>query len=150
MQRATRILVIAAVTLAFAIPAALATDAPQGKPQTTCPVTGEKIDKNVHVDYQGQRVYFCCEKCPPEFRKDPEKHFAKFEQDGVKLENIQTTCPVSGEKLGEGDMGEPVTVAYKGRNVKLCCNGCVKKFKAEPAKYLAMLPGEQPKPAAHK
>ena len=46
---------------------------------------------------------------------------------------ILDTCPVSGEELG--GMGEPVTLVVEGREVKLCCNGCVKKMKAEPAKY---------------
>jgi YHS domain-containing protein len=48
-----------------------------------------------------------------------------------------TTCVVSGEKLGE--MGAPVVINYKGTEVRFCCNGCVKKFKADPEKYLAKL-----------
>ncbi|MBZ5587937.1 MAG: YHS domain-containing protein [Acidobacteriia bacterium] len=122
---------------------ALAVEAPAAKPQATCPVSGAPIDRSVHLDYQGQRIYFCCAKCLPEFRKDPEKYFAVFEKEGVQLENVQTTCPVSGEKLGEGDMGAPVSVQYKGRTVQFCCKMCVKKFDADPAKYLAVMPGEQ-------
>jgi len=124
--------------------ALLAADSAVVKPQTTCPVSGEKIDKSVHVDFQGQRIYFCCDKCPAKFKADPEKYFAKIAAEGVTLENIQTSCPVSGEKLGEGDMGEPVAHAYQGRTVMFCCNSCVKKFDKDPAKYLAKLPGEQP------
>ena len=117
-----------------------------GKPQTTCPVSGEKIDtaSSPHLDWQGQRIYFCCNKCPVEFKKDPEKYFAKIAAEGVTLENTQTTCPVSDEKLGEGDMGAPVAVQYKGRTVMLCCKMCQSKLEKEPAKYLAKLPGEQP------
>ena len=116
---------------------------PAAAPQTKCPVSGTPIDRSVHVDYQGQRIYFCCAKCPAEFRKDPEKYLAAFEREGVQLENIQTACPVSGEKLGEDDMGKPVSIRYKGRTVQFCCKMCVKKFEADPAKYLAALPGEQ-------
>ena len=122
---------------------ALAADQPAAAPQTKCPVSGTPIDRSVHVDHQGQRIYFCCAKCPAEFRKDPEKYFAAFEREGVQLENIQTACPVSGEKLGEDDMGKPVSIRYKGRTVQFCCKMCVKKFEADPAKYLAALPGEQ-------
>ena len=113
--------------------------------QTVCPVSGEAIDKasSPHVDWEGQRVYFCCNKCPVKFKADPEKYFAKLAEAGVELENVQTACPVSGEDLG-GEMGEPVVVTYKGRTVKLCCNMCKPKFEKEPAKYLAKLPGEQP------
>jgi hypothetical protein len=49
----------------------------------------------------------------------------------------QTTCVVSGEKLGE--MGAPVVINYKGLEVRFCCNSCVKKFNADPEKYLAKL-----------
>lgn len=133
-----------ALTLTAGVVAAIGAEKPAAKPQTTCPVSGQPIDKNVHLDYQGQRIYFCCPKCPAEFRKDPEKYFAKFEADGIQLENVQTTCPVSGEKLGEGgDMGPPVTLAYKGRTIKFCCKMCIGKFQKDPGTYLAKLPGEQ-------
>ena len=45
-----------------------------------------------------------------------------------------TTCPVSGDKLGE--MGKPFVFEYKGREVKLCCPDCKKDFDKEPAKYM--------------
>jgi YHS domain-containing protein len=58
-----------------------------------------------------------------------------------------TLCPVSGEKVG-GDMGKPVPVVYKGKVVNLCCGGCVKKFAADPAKYLAKAEAQAKAPAA--
>ena len=45
------------------------------------------------------------------------------------------TCVVSDEKFG-GDMGDPYVFTYEGREVKLCCEGCLKDFKKDPAKYL--------------
>lgn len=45
-----------------------------------------------------------------------------------------TTCPVSGDKLGE--MGKPYILEYKGREVKLCCPDCKKDFEKDPAKYM--------------
>jgi YHS domain-containing protein len=44
------------------------------------------------------------------------------------------TCIVSGDKLGE--MGDPFVYAYKGREIKFCCKGCLKDFNKEPAKYI--------------
>jgi len=44
-------------------------------------------------------------------------------------------CPVSGEKI-DGSEGEPVKFTYLGKVYEFCCNGCVKKFKAEPIKYI--------------
>jgi YHS domain-containing protein len=45
-----------------------------------------------------------------------------------------TTCPVSGDKLGE--MGKPFVTEYKGHEVKLCCKDCKKDFDKDPAKYM--------------
>ena len=45
-----------------------------------------------------------------------------------------TTCPVSGDKLGE--MGKPFIFEYKGHEVKLCCPDCKKDFDKDPAKYM--------------
>ena len=45
-----------------------------------------------------------------------------------------TTCPVSGDKLGE--MGKPFVIEYKGQEVKLCCKDCKKDFDKDPAKYI--------------
>ena len=47
------------------------------------------------------------------------------------------TCVVSGDKLGE--MGDPFVYAYKGREIKFCCKGCLKDFKKDPAKYIKMI-----------
>ena len=44
------------------------------------------------------------------------------------------TCVVSDGKLGE--MGDPYVFTYKGREVKLCCKGCLKTFEKDPAKYI--------------
>ena len=52
--------------------------------------------------------------------------------DGCPL--LLTTCPVSGEKLGE--MGKPFTFTYKDQEVKLCCKGCKKDFDKDPEKFI--------------
>lgn len=51
-----------------------------------------------------------------------------------------STCPVSGEKVGE--MGPPVTIDYQGKKVAFCCDSCVSKFQKDPAKYQAKLPAK--------
>lgn len=65
---------------------AAAVQAPAAKPQTTCPVMSEPINKAVFADYQGKRVYFCCNMCKATFQKDPEKIIKKLEAEGVTLE----------------------------------------------------------------
>ena len=48
--------------------------------QTTCPVMGLPINKDLFTVYKGKKVYFCCPGCKPEFEKNPEKYLAKLPQ----------------------------------------------------------------------
>jgi YHS domain-containing protein len=57
-----------------------ATQAAAAMEQTLCPVSGDKIDKNVFIEYKGKKVYFCCASCKSIFDKDPEKYLAKLPQ----------------------------------------------------------------------
>jgi hypothetical protein len=49
----------------------------------------------------------------------------------------QIVCPVSEENLGS--MGKPVKVTAAGRTFFLCCDGCNKDLKKDPAAYVAKL-----------
>ena len=62
--------------------------------------------------------------------------FASGQQAEPKPDKL-TTCPVSGNKLGE--MGKPYVFTYKDREVKLCCKECKKDFDKDPAKYLKLI-----------
>ena len=53
------------------------------------------------------------------------------------------TCVVSGEKLG--GMGKEYVFTYQGQEVKLCCKSCLKKFNADPAKYMKKIHEAQAK-----
>jgi|GEM_PF-1938531 len=61
-----------------ASPAALA--------QAECPIMGGEIDKEVYVDHDGKRVYFCCPPCIKKFMRDPDLNIEKLEATGVVLE----------------------------------------------------------------
>ena len=83
----------------------------------------------------------------------------KEQIDTLKKSYPLTTCVVSGEKLETSSMGEPVDYLYKTKGadgkettrlIRLCCPGCIKKFKADPEKYLKILdanPAKGPKSA---
>jgi YHS domain-containing protein len=58
---------------------------------------------------------------------------AADKKDAPKPDKL-TTCPVSGDKLGE--MGKPYVFEYKGREVKLCCSSCKKDFDKDPATFI--------------
>lgn len=71
---------------------------------------------------------------------------AEDKKDAPKPDNL-TTCPVSGDKLGE--MGKPFVFEYKGHEVKLCCKDCKKDFDKEPEKYMKKIEEADKAPAAH-
>lgn len=47
------------------------------------------------------------------------------------------SCPVSDEKFGSEDMGDPVAIEHEGRDIRFCCESCIKPFKKDPARFLA-------------
>ncbi|MDH3889630.1 MAG: hypothetical protein OEV49_00985 [candidate division Zixibacteria bacterium] len=55
--------------------------------QTKCPVSGEELKKGkAYTDYEGRRVYLCCEGCIPMFEKDPKKFLAALDKPAEKSE----------------------------------------------------------------
>lgn len=66
-------------------------DKPLAGKQTVCPVKHGKINKDLYVDYKGQRIYFCCKECIPIFNKDPEAYLKRMQQEGVTPEKTPTT-----------------------------------------------------------
>lgn len=60
----------------------------KGKPQTVCPVMGGSIDKDYYVDYDGKRIYVCCDECVETVKADPEKYIKELEKEGFVLEKV--------------------------------------------------------------
>jgi len=114
---AVRALSVVAVLVAFVAvaPAAFA------KPQDKCPVMGGDIDKSVFVDYEGQRVYFCCPGCIGKFKADPATYLAKLKADGVELEKSPASAATAASASSEAKScgcGDGKTCA------KDCACGC--------------------------
>jgi YHS domain-containing protein len=124
---------VAAAVLFAVVALAVHADDMKGT-QTKCPVMGNPINKEVYVDHKDMRVFFCCEACIGEFKKDPAKYIEKMKAAGEKPMMLarQSVCPVTGEEL---PMNAPF-VDVMGKRVQLCCNGCVKAVKENPEKYL--------------
>lgn len=72
-------------------------------------------------------------------KQPPKGGDTKEKKETVKPYKL-TTCIVSDEKLGA--MGEQFVFVYQGQEIKLCCEGCKKKFDKDPAKYLKKLEGK--------
>jgi YHS domain-containing protein len=123
------ILLLTAASLAFA----------EGKPQTTCPVMGGKINKQLYVDTNGFRIYICCEGCIGAIKAEPQKYIDKLTADGVEIgKTPQTTCPVmKGKKINP-----KLYVDAEGYRIYVCCGTCVKAVKADPAKYIKQMKAE--------
>lgn len=111
-------------------------------PLQTCPVSGEPLtedgeDAAINAVYGNRLVRFCCNMCRSKFKKAPAKYIAKLDKaaaDAQRKDYPLTTCPVSGEQLGE--MGDPVEVVVAGRLVRLCCKMCKPKLMANPKPFL--------------
>jgi YHS domain-containing protein len=99
--------------------------------QKTCPVSGKPIAKDQFIEYEGRKVYFCCDKCPEKFKDSPTKYLpALYRQ--IYPQTVQVKCPVMGEPIDGKTF-----VEYQGRLINFCCPMCTDKFKADPAKYMA-------------
>ncbi len=126
--------------------------------QGTCPVSGQplgKMGKPIPVTVGGETLYVCCAGCIDAVKSNPTKYFAKKPQlvvtkatdaDAAAIAR-QKNCPVMDEPLG--GMGPPLKVTGLGRDVFLCCQGCLKSLEKEPQKYLAKLP-PLPRPSVTK
>ncbi|MCD6392824.1 MAG: YHS domain-containing protein [Planctomycetes bacterium] len=56
---------------------------PESVTNEYCPVlTDKKVDPEVFSDYDGKRVYFCCQACKAEFGENPEKYLGRLPQFG--------------------------------------------------------------------
>ncbi|GAB4317198.1 MAG: hypothetical protein Kow0059_10140 [Candidatus Sumerlaeia bacterium] len=65
---------------------------------TKCPVlTNEPVDRDIFVEYEGQRVYFCCNRCRRMFLETPEKYLAQLPQfaNRTTAENASTADEAS-------------------------------------------------------
>ncbi|MFN2287236.1 MAG: hypothetical protein ABR578_02765 [Chromatocurvus sp.] len=113
------------------------------KLQTTCPVMGGAIDKNLYVDHEGKRIYLCCKGCEAPVKKDPVKYIKALEDKGVTVASLQTTCPVMG-----GKVNKDLYVDHDGKRVYVCCMGCIDAVRKDPQMYIKKLAEKGEVPAA--
>jgi hypothetical protein len=148
----------------FALLLGAAAPSSDGEPiNKDCPIGKEAIDQETFVEYEGHTIGFCCGGCDTKFlawdklkkdafvtaslvaqKQEPAEHdhagheHAEVAQDAKPKPfagdpYLLDVCPVSGKKLGS--MGDPIVLEVAGREVRLCCKGCIKKVQAEPAKF---------------
>jgi YHS domain-containing protein len=112
-------------------------------PIDTCIVAGGKLGsmgEPVNLVYNNRLVRFCCAGCEPGFMADPAKFLSALDKRIVETQSKTyplSTCVVAGAALGS--MGEPVDYVFGNRLVRFCCASCIKKFEADPGKYMATI-----------
>lgn len=76
-----------------------AADKPSGgSEQVFCPVLpDEQVDTSIFSDYNGQRVYFCCQKCRREFMEDPTPYLAHLATPSRDSQTRAATSPSQDE-----------------------------------------------------
>jgi len=55
----------------------------------------------------------------------------KSEKPSTQPVAINTICPI-----GKEEIDPEVTFVYEGKTIGFCCEGCIGKFKKDPAKYM--------------
>ncbi|MCZ6816745.1 MAG: hypothetical protein O7F76_08670, partial [Planctomycetota bacterium] len=93
--------------------------------------TGKAVNKKAVYEKDGDKTYFCCKMCLSKFSQDPGKYKDKL----ANCYTYQTKCPVMGEEIDP----KAATTLYNGFKLYYCCAMCDKKFKENPAKYVANL-----------
>jgi YHS domain-containing protein len=107
-----------------------------------CPVMNYSFDVKAAtavIDYKGKSFYFCCEGCPAEFQKDPDKYLAQteFRERKPTPEEIgkEARCTVMNHKFKI--KANTTVIDYHGKSFYFCCEGCPAEFKQNPGKYAA-------------
>ena len=145
LMAAVALVTVAGTSLAFAHDDA---KTPKGDlwPLDTCIVSGEKLGSMgdaIAVNHEGRDVKLCCKGCIAKFKKNADEFLAKADkqiiEQQLKTYPLDTCVVMDTEALGSEDMGDPVNLVYKNRLVRFCCKGCIRKFKKDPAAYLAKI-----------
>ena len=141
MKKLFSVLITVAVAILFIVPVGVgapdSTSEVVSQSQTTCPVMGGAINKDLFVDHDGKRIYVCCQGCIAPIEQDPEKYISKLESEGVVLDKVQTVCPVMG-----GPIDKNQYVDHDGKRIYVCCMGCIALIETDPEKYIDQLESE--------
>lgn len=110
-----------------------------GYPLADCPVGehahGGADGASYDIVYMNRLVRLCCADCELKLYADPAAYMAKLDEayaDAQRAEYPLSTCVVGGDALED----DAVELVAGTQLVRLCCEGCVGDFKAEPQKYL--------------
>lgn len=107
-------------------------------PLDTCVVSGEELsaDETYETVVDGRLYRLCCKKCEAAIQKDPAKFEAKVVAAVIADQGPRyplTTCPMSGEKLGD----DAIDHVDGTKLVRFCCKKCIAGYAKDPAAVMA-------------
>jgi len=130
------------------------------------PVCGMMVEPTTAAGshtYQQKIYYFCCQACLDKFRADPARYLLPAagapvhapRQFGGKA--LPMMAPAAPSQVPAGVIDpvcgmtvDPQTAAgsfpYQGTSYFFCCQGCLTKFRADPARYLSPGAAKDPMP----
>ena len=113
------------------------------------PVCGMTVSdlSQPHLDYQGQRYYFCCSGCLQGFRQSPAQYLteaqpvassccggqSKADHQLNELDDHQAIDPVCGMQV---NTDTALQTTYQDQHYYFCHPSCLDKFQHDPAPYL--------------
>ncbi|MSR70350.1 MAG: hypothetical protein EXS17_08410 [Phycisphaerales bacterium] len=124
-------------------------------PLATCPVSGKPLDKDsvafviedsTNPLNDGREIRFCCPKCVASFTAEPQKFLPAI--DAAIIEQQRPFYPLikcivmTEDDLplpGSEDAGKLRELVVLNDLVRVCCPGCIKKIKKDPAKFVAII-----------
>ena len=103
------------------------------------PVCGMRVDparSRFSHEHDGRRYYFCCGGCHAAFRSDPTRFVGAAPAAEAAGELSETVIdPVCGMSVDAA--GAAHSHRHHGQTYYFCGAGCLAKFEADPARYLA-------------
>ncbi len=123
-------------------------------PRVTDPVCGMKIDPAKaagSVRHRGRLVHFCGKSCQAKFEADPDRYLpAKSQALTMAVAPVAAATelaldPVCGMRIDPAKAAG--STEYQGKTIYFCCQGCLRKFVADPGRYLAADGSVVPKPS---
>ena len=104
---------------------------PALKPQTTCPVMGGAVNRELFVDAAGYRIHVCCPGCIAAVKANPQKYI-----------NILAARGEQPQKLTKAVAAAPAGPAPKR---KIACALCAAGVKLDPAVTASLATGTEAK-----
>ena len=109
-------------------------------PMNKCVVSGELLDNHsINIVHKNRLVRLCCKGCVKDFKKKAKSYITELDNIVIhhqKPHYSLTHCVVMDDEALGGAMGEPIDFVHANHLIRFCCDGCIKKFRRNPSKFM--------------